>query len=107
VGGVQADPRRDRQAPGARSHGRASGDRLRTFGVGAGAPSVIDPFRSIEQLSADLERGTVSALAFTEAMLARIATHDEVLGAFAHVAADARAQAEKADRDIRAGRRLG
>lgn len=68
---------------------------------------MIDPFRSIEQLSADLERGTASALAVTEAMLARIATHDGVLGAFAHVAADARAQAEKADREIRAGRRLG
>jgi aspartyl-tRNA(Asn)/glutamyl-tRNA(Gln) amidotransferase subunit A len=68
---------------------------------------VIDPFRSIEQLSSDLRDGTVSAVAVTEAMLARIASHDGILGAFTHVAADARAQAEQADRDIRAGRARG
>ena len=67
----------------------------------------MDPFRSIEDLSGDLREGRASPIAVTRAMLARIAIHDGELGAFTHVAADALAQAETAEHEIRQGQWRG
>lgn len=67
----------------------------------------MDPFRSVESLSGDFREGRASPTAVTRAMLARIQSRDGELGAFTHVAADALAQADAAEREIRKGRWRG
>jgi aspartyl-tRNA(Asn)/glutamyl-tRNA(Gln) amidotransferase subunit A len=62
---------------------------------------------SIAALAPRIQAGTLSPVALTEASLERIARHDDALKSFVHVSASARAQAEEAARDIRAGQYRG
>lgn len=65
-------------------------------------------FRSIAELAPAIERGEVSPVAFTEAVLERIARHDGRLKAYITVTADAaRHAARAAEAAIRAGHYLG
>lgn len=67
-----------------------------------------DPFLTVEEMSAQLASGQLSAAELVERFLARIAAEDGRLGAFVEVYADqARQAAESADLARRAGCALG
>jgi aspartyl-tRNA(Asn)/glutamyl-tRNA(Gln) amidotransferase subunit A len=63
--------------------------------------------RSIDELAPQIHEGKVSPLELTEACLERIAQHDAKLLSFIHVSTDARAQARKAEREIKNGKWRG
>jgi Asp-tRNA(Asn)/Glu-tRNA(Gln) amidotransferase A subunit family amidase len=74
----------------------------------SGAQAAIDPFAPLHEVARAIASGTVSPVALTDALLARIAEHDPKLNAFQIVLADqARAAAAAAAREIAAGRNRG
>ena len=64
-------------------------------------------FRSIEVLSAEIRACLLSPVALLEATLDRTARLDTALQSYIHLSKHARAKAEEAEREIRAGRWLG
>jgi aspartyl-tRNA(Asn)/glutamyl-tRNA(Gln) amidotransferase subunit A len=62
---------------------------------------------SIATLAPQLRAGTLSPVALVESALDRIARYDGALQSFVHVSQTARAAAEEAERDIRAGQYRG
>ena len=68
----------------------------------------VDPFAPLHEVAAALERRELSPVELTEAILARIDARDPALNAFQLVLHDrARADAERAAREIAAGRYRG
>lgn len=68
----------------------------------------MKPETNAAEIAKAVAGGKTSALAVTEAALARIAQHDKVLNSFTDVTADrARAKARAIDADIAAGKKVG
>ncbi|WP_165405999.1 AtzE family amidohydrolase [Bradyrhizobium genosp. SA-3] len=68
----------------------------------------IKPEMTASEIASAVAGGRMSALAATEAALARIKQHDPILNSFTDVTADrARAKARAIDADIAAGKKLG
>src|SRR6478609_4979285 len=67
-----------------------------------------DDAMTAQEIAQAVAGGKMTALAATEAALARIAQHDKVLNSFTDVTADrARAKARAVDADIAAGKSVG
>ena len=71
--------------------------------------TMTDPvFAPVHKISADIQEGRLSPVDLVDALLERIAAHDEKLHAFVTVYGDdARSAAEGADKAIRAGQSVG
>jgi aspartyl-tRNA(Asn)/glutamyl-tRNA(Gln) amidotransferase subunit A len=69
--------------------------------------SALSAFATIAAVAPEIRAGRISPVALTERMLARIARLDPALESFICLAPDARAQAERAESEIRAGRYRG